>query len=54
MFSRNICDDDLMFIMNSRNTKKRKSSFKILKVMKSMFKMRSSYYLLSNTYNDKF
>ena len=47
MFSTNICNGALKFIMNSRIMKK--SNFKIFKVMKSTSKTRFIHYLLSDT-----
>ena len=46
-------NDDLKFIMNSRNMEKH-SKFKIFKVMKFTFKTRFSQLLLRITFDDRF
>ena len=52
-FPAKIFDDDLKFIMNSRNMEK-KIKLKIVKVVKLTSKTRFSHVLLSITFNDKF
>ena len=47
-----IFDDDLKFMMNSRNL--RKTKFKIVKVMNGTSKTISSHLILSATSNDDF
>jgi len=53
-FLKQIGVDAIKYIMNSRNMKEKNTNFKIVKVMKSTFKIILNPLFLSITFDDKY